>query len=126
MQVWCDNCLILIECKGTKKAVLSDDLITPIKKYIDHRINIIKSKLPVYGLTVLNNDNSKNIDTRNKNSIDKQKAEYAEAGKYGIITSIELVKGFLLLKNDIITFEHFKNTIQQNGLITFGAWTDKP
>ncbi len=125
LQIWCDDCLILIECKGTIHSIPSDDLLGPIKKYIDHRVNIVKSKLPVFGLTVLNNDNSKNIDKRNKNSIDKHKAEYAEASKYGIITTIELVNGFLLLKNNIITFEQFKNTIKQFGLIKFGVRADK-
>ena len=41
------------------------------------------------------------------------------AGQYGILTTIELTKGFLLLKNSNITFEQFKNTIKQYVLITF-------
>lgn len=125
LQIWCDDCIILVECKGTKHSVPSDDLITPIKKYIDHRANIVKCKLPVFGLTIINLDNSKHIDKRNKNPIDKNKAEYAEAGKYGVVTSIELAGGFLLLKNNDITFEQFKNTIRRHGLVSFGVRADK-
>lgn len=125
LQIWCDDCLILIECKGTNRSVPDDKVLGQVKKYIDHRANIIKSKLPVFGLTVINHDNSKSIDNRNMKPIDKNKNEYAKAGQYGIITTIELVKGFVLLKNNDITFEQFKNKIKQYGLITFGVGADE-
>lgn len=126
LQIWCDDCIILAECKGSKYSVPSDNEIGQVLKYINFRKNTLKSELPVFGLTIINHDNSKPIDKRNKKPIDKNKDEYAKAGQYGIITTIELAKGFVMLKNNNITFEQFKNTIKQHGLITFGVGADKP
>lgn len=124
LQIWCNDCLILIECKGTKNSIPPDHELSQIKKYIDHRANIIKSNLPVFGLTIINHDNSKQFHNRNKNPIDKSKHEYAIAGGYGIITTIELVRGFLLLKNNNITFDTFKQIIIKHGNIKFGDRAD--
>lgn len=126
LQIWCNDCIIIAECKGSKHSVPSDNEVGQVLKYINFRKNNLKSKLPVFGLTIINHDNSKTIDKRNKKPIDKNKDEYAKAGQYGIVTTIELVKGFVLLKNNDITFEQFKNTIKQFGLITFGVGADKP
>ena len=119
LQIWCDDCLILVECKGIKSSVPPDHEISQIKKYIDHRKNIVKSQLPVFGLTILNHDNSKDWDNRNPNPVDNQKNEYAMASEYGIVTTLDLVQGFILLKNKGITFEQFKNLIKRQGLIKF-------
>jgi hypothetical protein len=124
LQIWCDDCLILAECKGTKYSVPPDAELNQIKKYIDHRANIIKSKLPVFGLTIINHDNSKLYHNRNRNPIDKNKHEYAVASQYGIITTVDLVRGFLFLKNNNITFDTFKQTIKQFGVIKFGDRAD--
>lgn len=126
LQIWCKDSLILVECKGTYRQIPDDKELGQVKKYIDHRTNIIKSKLPVFGLTVINHDNRKQASKRNKRPIDKCKEDYAKAGQYGILTTIELVKGFVLLKNSKITFQQFKDTIKQCGLITFGVGADKP
>ena len=120
LQIWCNDCLILVECKGTYRSVPDDKELSQIKKYIDHRTNIVKSTIPVFGLTVINHDNSKLYHNRNKNPFDKSKHEYAIASQYGIITTVDLVRGFLLLKNNIITFDTFKQTIKQFGIIKFG------
>jgi hypothetical protein len=119
LQIWCSDCIILAECKGTKHSVPKDNEIGQVKKYVDYRKNKIISQLPVFGITIINHDNSKSFNHRNKNPIDKYKHEYAVSGQYGIITSIELVNGFLKLKNNIISFDDFKNKIKQFGLITF-------
>jgi len=120
LQIWCDDCLILVECKGTYRSVPDDKELSQIKKYIDHRSNIIKSKIPVFGLTVINHDNSKLYQKRNKNPFDKSKQEYAIASQYGIVTTTELLEGFVLLKNNIITFDTFKQKLKQFGVINFG------
>lgn len=125
LQIWCDDCIIIVECKGSKYSVPSDNEIGQVLKYINFRKNNLKSELPVFGCTIINHDNSKPIDKRNKTPIDKNKNEYAKAGQYGIITTIELVKGFVMLKNNDMTFENFKNTIKQYGLIQFGVWPEK-
>ena len=124
LQIWCNDCIILAECKGTKNAVPPDHELSQIKKYIDHRVNIAKSKLPVYGLTIINHDNSKQFHNRNKNPIDKSKHEYAVASGYGVITTVELVHGFLLLKNNQVTFDLFKQTIIKHGNIKFDGRVD--
>ena len=120
LQIWCDDCLILVECKGIEQSTPRDHKVSQIKKYIDHRLNIVKSKLPVFGLTVINHNNTKVWHNRNRNPIDNIKHEYAIASGYGIITTIELLNGFWQLKNNIITFDTFKNKIKQPGYLTFG------
>jgi hypothetical protein len=50
---------------------------------------------------------------------DKNRIKDAEINKYGIITTEELHKGFLKVKQDKIPFELFNNMIHQIGLIKF-------
>ena len=119
LQIWCEDCIIIVECKGLKAIHPSLDEICAVKKYIDFRKNKILSHLPIFGLTVINHDNSKHFQQRIKNPIDTFKIEYVIAQKFSVILTTELVKGFLLLKNKIITFEYFKNKIKQHGLVTF-------
>lgn len=124
LQVWCEDCLILIECKGTYKTVPPDHEVGQIKKYIDHRKNIVRSTLPVYGLTVINHDFNKPHDKRNTNPFGKYKNEYALGSSYGMITTSELLNGFILLKNGDIDFETFKRFLLKTGEIKFSGRAD--
>ena len=76
-------------------------------------------------MTIINHDNSKPINMRNPNPIDRNKNEYSLAGKYGIITTVELTHGFSMLKAEEITFEQFKNSLIQFGDIKFGVRVEK-
>jgi hypothetical protein len=126
LQIWCDDCIIIVECKGLQSPTPPNDEVGAVKKYVDFRKKNLQSTLPVFGLTVINHDNSKLINDRHKFPIDELKKGYAIAGEYGVVTTIELVNGFILLKNKDITFEEFKSTIKQIGLIKFSVRTDKP
>ncbi len=37
LQIWCDDCVILVECKGSKNTIPQDNEIGQIKKYIDNQ-----------------------------------------------------------------------------------------
>jgi hypothetical protein len=119
LQVWCDDCIIIVECKGTKSEHPPNDEIGAVKKYVEYRKSKLQSLLPIFGLTIINHDNRKHFQKRILNPLDTYKIEYVIAQQFSVILTTELVKGFLLVKNNIISFEQFKNKIKQHGLITF-------
>ncbi len=60
-----------------------------------------------------------NNNGKNRNEFDKEKILDAELNSYGIITTTELRKGYLMLKNDKITFDVFLKILQKKGLIKY-------
>jgi hypothetical protein len=78
----------------------------------------------VYGLTVINHDFNKPYNRRDQHPFDKFKNEYALAGSYGVLTTVELLNGFVLLKNGNIDFETFKFCLIQTGEIRFSGRVD--
>lgn len=47
LQIWCPDCLIVIECKGSKNMEPPDAELNQIKRYIDYRENTIKARYPL-------------------------------------------------------------------------------
>jgi hypothetical protein len=75
----------------------------------------------VYGLTIINHDNQKPISERNETFKDKEKENDAKNQEFGFISVIDLICLFRALKRDETTFEQFKSSLKQYGLITYGS-----
>lgn len=95
LQIWFDDCVILVECKGVKASNPRYDEVGAVKKYVDYRKKFENWNLPVHGLLVINHDNERNVEMRTKKPLDKLKTDYILAQDFGVITTYELVKGFI-------------------------------
>lgn len=124
VQIWTDNKLIVIEAKGITRSTPKDHECEQIAKYMRLRKMKIADR-QVFGLFVVNHDNQKHHAKRNPTPFDQQKVEYAEAGEYGLTTTIELLKAFCQIKTERLTIEEFENKICTKGLIRFESRSPK-
>ena len=118
LQIWTGNKLIVIEAKGITRLTPKEHECEQIAKYIRLRKMKLNNK-QVFGFFVVNHDNQNHYSRRNPTPFDKQKVEYAEAGEYGLTTTIELLKAFCQIKTKRLTIEEFENKICTKGLIRF-------
>ncbi len=124
LQVWTGSKLLVIEAKGITRPTPKDHECEQVAKYMRLRRLKIKDK-DIFGLFVVNHDNQKYFTKRNPTPFDKQKVEYAEAGEYGLTTTVDLLTAFFLIKTGKLTFEEFENKICSTGLIKFESKSPK-
>lgn len=118
LQIWLDDMLILVECKGIGSHMPNDADLNQIVRYVNYKAT--NSLLPVKGIVIFNHDLKKPIDKRNKTPIDKMKEEYAKTSGYGVIHVSQLINGFIQLKNNQINLVQFKDTLLTTGIVKFG------
>ena len=107
---------IIVEATGIKKLNPTDDKTRQITKHLAVRKSNGEN---VFGLFVLHSENLKPIVERQKKPFTKDQIEYANADKYGLVTTIDLLFAFKLIKTNELTFKEFENKICSYGHITF-------
>ena len=107
---------IIVETTGIKKLNPTDDKTRQITKHLAVRKSMGEN---VFGLFVLHSENLKPIKERQKIPFTKKQIEYANADKYGLVTTIDLLFAFKLIKTNKLTFKEFENKICSQGHITF-------
>ncbi len=118
--IWKDNKLIIFEIKGIVRPTPKENYCGQIAKYLNLRRNEHKDK-EVFGLFVVNHDNGKHFSIRNKTPFDKDKIKYANAGKYGLTTTLDLFIAFCQIKAGKLKINEFEKRICSWGLIKFGS-----
>lgn len=121
LRIWTDECVIIVDVNGNNKPSLSSAHIHKVGKYI-----VLGAKIKSMngfsrrGLVIVNHDNTKHYLKRAANPFtDKTDLFYAEQNNIGLVTTVELVKGYIKLKKGEITKEDFQDKITTNGIIHF-------
>lgn len=68
---------------------------------------------------IIEYNNSREINKRNKMPFDKQKVDDAKNGGYSLLSTVELLNAFVLIKTAELSLEEFDNIIHKVGLIQF-------
>lgn len=108
--------IIIIEATGSKKLHATDDKTRQITKHLDIGRSEDEN---IFGVFIFNSDNQKNYKERNKVPFTDNQIKYAEAGKYGLLSTLDLIKGFTLVKTNRLTLTEFQEKLCSYGLIRF-------
>ena len=111
-----DKKLFLLEITGSEKANAKDNKTRQLTKHLEkERLN----NQNVFGLTIFNHDNKKDYLEREINCFSKDQITYAKDGKYGLITTVELLNAFKKIKEGKLSIEDFKKEILKFGEVKF-------
>lgn len=119
------NRLTCIEVKSTNKDCVDENEIFQIVKYKGRREEGLEN-LEVRGIFILNhNKDIEDLDKRSKNPFDKYREKDANLHNYSLISTLELLNGFRLLKSNKISFEEFDEVIHKKGIVKFSKRAKK-
>lgn len=111
----------MIEVTGTKNQDIEASRIDKTIRYVSHPVKPESIKgLNKYGLVIMNNDNKNTFDKRDKNPFSSEtNVAYGKANKVSMITTVELLKGFMRVKKNAITLDEFYNKLLEGGVLKF-------
>lgn len=121
LQIWRDSRITVIEVKGLSTLHPKENDCSQVGKYILRRQAKHKDK-QIFGIFIVNHNNSvADFTKRNAAPFDKTKINDAELAKRGLLTTTELLHGFIKLKTGLITFNDFDTALHGVGLIKFDS-----
>ena len=108
--------IIIAEVTGSNKRTVRDSKTMQITKHLSVR----KSKKEnAYALFIINHSNNVNYKKRNEHPFTENQIQYAETGKYSLVTTTELVKGFMKVKLGKMNLLEFEEKLCEFGLVKF-------
>lgn len=116
LQIHFENELIIMEVTGIKGTHTTDRKTRQITKHLEEKRI---SNENVYGLFIVNHDKETYFKNRNENPFSKEQIKYAVIAKYSLVTTIELVKGFIKVKMGELTINEFKEKLCYFGMVQF-------
>lgn len=108
--------LILVEVTGTKKKTTNDDKTRQVTKHFADNRNKHKK---VRGLFIVNHDFEKIYSERIIHPFSEDQIKYAKDGDYSLVTTFQLLVGFIILKTKQLSLTDFTEKITKNGEIIF-------
>jgi hypothetical protein len=108
--------IIIAEITGTNKRTSKDSKTSQILKHLNVRRNDGEN---AFGIFIVNHDNEKPILERNNKPFTDDQIKYAEAGRYGLITTLELINAFKMHKLDQLSLTEFESKLCSFGHINF-------
>lgn len=119
LQITSGDTLILIEAKGDKSENTSYKGSDQILRYVTRRKSEIKDKV-IHGIHIVNHHlKQPDFRKRNPKAFGTDMIKDAEAGKFGLLTTVELLNGYVKLKRKELSIEGFDGTIKSSGHIKF-------
>lgn len=106
IRLWVDNLLLIFEVTGIPTENPKDDKVHQISKHIPIR----KTQNPnknVFGVFVVNHDNKKHYLKRTKHVFSQRLVNIAESHQYVLITTVDLLKAYCLIKDNEMTTDEF-------------------
>lgn len=97
IRLWHDDRLLIFEVTGIDTANPKDDKVHQISKHIPVRQEQ-NPNLKVFGVFVINHDNSKPFDKREKKIFREGLIDIAKAHKYTLVTTVDLLNAFISIK----------------------------
>ncbi len=114
-----DSKLTCIEVKSSQNQHLSENEILQVLKYRNRRQDDLPNA-EVKGLLVFNHQNKEaDISKRSHTPFDQHRDRDAKLGKYSLVSVVELLKGFILVKKGKLTFEQFDKVLHVYGIVKF-------
>lgn len=111
--------LTCVEVKSNHNLHENENEILQVLKYRNRRQEDLPN-VEVNGLFVLNHQNKEpDISKRSQNPFDQHRERDAKLGKYSLISTLELLKGFILIKKNKLTFEQFDKVLHTSGIVRF-------
>lgn len=108
--------LIIIEVTGIDAANPQENKAHQITKHIPTRQNE-NPNLNVFGLFVVNHENTKAYNKRSKRPFSDKLDKIAKSHKYGLITTVDLFYAFLEFKNNKFTPDKLISKLCSTGII---------
>lgn len=119
IEIMLSNRLTCIEVKSSKKPHEQENEILQVHKYKVRRQDDLPN-LKVAGILIFNNDNKNlNPKLRDKRPFDDKRERDAILNGYSLISTTELINGFILLKKKEVSFEEFDKIIHKTGIVKF-------
>ncbi len=116
IRIFLPDKIIIIEVTGTKKKHPTDNKTRQITKHLEVRRH---KKENAFGVFIINHDNNKSYKEKDYVPFTLDQIGYADAGKYSLVTTMELVKGFIKVKMNELTLDEFENKLCSFGLVEF-------
>jgi hypothetical protein len=120
LQAWEGNDLFVIEAKGISKENPSHPDSTQVLKYMKETEKRVTDK-KVYGITIINHSKQLHVSNRRQTFRDNEREKDVANFGIGYMSTYDLLIGFWHLKMGRITFEQFKDSLKQIGLITYDS-----
>lgn len=108
--------IIIAEITGTNKRTSKDSKTSQILKHLNVRR---KAGENAYAVFIVNHDNEKPISERNNKPFSDDQIKYAEAGGYGLITTLDLIDAFKKYKLNQLSMTEFESKLCSFGHIMF-------
>lgn len=119
LQIQLNDELILIEAKGDKSENTSYKGLDQIARYVVRRREENKDA-EIYGIYIVNHHlKQSDYKKRNPKAFGSDMLKDAGASKIGLLTTIDLLSGYVKLKRDEISIDDFGNNLKSFGQITF-------
>ena len=99
IRLWVEDLLLIFEITGIDTPNPKDDKAHQISKHIPIRKEQFPDK-KVFGVFVVNHDNKKSFLNRNKRPFSDRLIRIAKGHKYTLMTTIDLLNAFRLIKTD--------------------------
>lgn len=121
LRIWTDECVIIVDSNGNNNTTLKSAHIHKVSKYMALGAKVKSMNgFTRRGLVVVNHDKSKHYSMRSKTPFtDAKEVEYAEINNIGLVTTVQLLKGYIKVKTGEITLDEFHRRITLNGIIEF-------
>lgn len=116
IQIYLDNELIISEATGIKGIHTKDSKTRQITKHLELKRN---NGEKVFGIFIVNHDKETYYTERNTNPFSKDQINYAIVGKYSLVTTLELLRGFIKVKTNELTLEQYKVKLCSFGMVEF-------
>lgn len=110
-----DDKIIIIEVTGSSKKIQKDDKTRQITKHLSVRKHNNENAFAVF---VVNHDNKNSFKYR-KEAFNKEQINYAVAGGYSLVSTIELVRGFIKVKTNKMSLMEFEQKLCSFGEVKF-------
>jgi hypothetical protein len=115
IRLWVDDRLIVIEVTGIDTPNPKQDKTHQISKHIPKRQSQYVEK-KVTGLFIVNHDNDKEYKNRNKKPYDNKITEIAKSHNYTLMTTIDLLNAYTMIKMEKLKSEEFIEKLCSTGL----------
>jgi hypothetical protein len=115
IRLWDNDRLIIIEVTGIDTPNPKQDKAHQISKHIKIRQSQYKNKR-VTGLFIANHDNNKEYKNRNKKPFDEKIIEIAKSHDYTLMSTVDLLNAYKMIKMGIIKPEEFIAKLCSTGL----------